>query len=326
VKEPRIGRRRRPWVWWLVGVVAGLVILAGGWVTLVVLHSRSTQAIALPPDGQPLVTAPPVTPRGLTARYSQTAIRQGDANRPIGLAWPSDATPGERFPAVIVVHGRQGSGPQELAIGGWDKAVTDRRFVAVFPQSEGGSWNAGGCCRPATTFGIGDVAYLEAIVADLTRRPEIDPSRIYMVGDSNGGMLTYAFLCQHAAQLAGAASVSGTNTSGCEPNVPIPVLHVAGTADQVVPYEGGTNVASVFLADGSFQPVPASVAAVAKAEGCGPDPAVTTDRTVKTDQWTRCRNGSRVQLVTLDGAPHAWPSGSPYDATSEVLRFFGFGS
>jgi poly(3-hydroxybutyrate) depolymerase len=52
---------------------------------------------------------------------------------------------------------------------------------------------------------------------------------------------------------------------------------------------------------------------------------VNTDGSVKTERWTGCRGGSHVQLVTLDGAPHAWPVGSPYDATAEVLRYFGIG-
>jgi polyhydroxybutyrate depolymerase len=307
------------------GVLAGFVILAVAWAALVVWHSRSTQGIALPPDGETLPTTPPSVPPGGTARFSQTGIRQGDVNRAVAFVSPADPRPGQRMPAVIVLHGRNTSVPDEFGVGGWDKAVTDDHFVAVFPEAEGGSWNAGGCCRTATTFGIGDVAFLEAIVTDLTRRPEIDPTRIFMVGDSNGGMLTYSFLCQHARQLAGAASVTGTNASGCEPNAAIPVMHVAGTADQVVPYNGGTTAASLVFADGSFQPVPASVAAVAGAEGCGRSPAVVTDGTVKTEQWTGCRNDSRVQLVTLAGAPHGWPVGAPYDATAEVLRFFGIG-
>jgi polyhydroxybutyrate depolymerase len=321
--DPRPTRRRRPWLWWIVGVLTGFVILVIGAVTVVVMHSRTTQAIALPVDGQPLATTPPATPKGLTASYSETGIKQGDSNRTIAFVSPTDAHPDQRLPAVIVLHGRDGSGQAELAIGGWDKAVTDDHFVAVFPQALGGSWNAGGCCRPATTFGIGDVAFLEAIVTDLRRRPEIDPARIFMVGDSNGGMLTYSFLCEHAAQLAGAASVTGTDASGCEPNAATPVLHVAGTADAVVPYNGGTTAASLVFASGSFEPVPASVASVAAAEGCAPNEEVATDRTVQTKRWTGCRNGSRVQLVTIAGAPHAWPVGSPYDATAEVLRFFG---
>jgi polyhydroxybutyrate depolymerase len=323
LNDRRPGRRSRPWVSWVVGVLVGFVILVATLVIVVIVHSRSNQAIVLPADGKPFVTSPPVTPQGATARYSQTLLRQGDYNRPISFVTPPDAKPGERLPAVIVVHGRDYSVPQELEAGGWDKAVTEDRFVAVFPQAEGGSWNAGGCCRLANTLGIGDVAFLEAIVSDLTRRPEIDPSRIFMVGDSNGGMLTYFFLCEHASQLAGAASIEGTNASGCEPNAAIPILHVAGTADQVVPYEGGRTAASVVFASGSFDPVPASVRAVAGAEGCAPAQVLTTAGTVKTETWAGCRDGSRVQLVTLGGAPHGWPTGSPYDATTESLRFFG---
>jgi polyhydroxybutyrate depolymerase len=304
----------------VVGIVVVAVVVL---VVAVVVHTRGDQDVSLPPEGQPLPTAPPNTPPGHTAKYTATGILQGDTSRSLAIVSPPDAAPGERLPAVIVVHGLNGSGAGELDLGHWDSAVTQHRFVAVFPQSEGGSWNAGRCCRTATTLGIGDVAFLEAIVTDLTRRPEIDPTRIYMVGDSNGGMLAYAFLCTHASQLAGAASVSGTNSSGCEPDASVPVLHVAGTADEVVPYQGGTTAASLVFASSPFEPVPRSVAEVAAREGCGAAPSTSTVGSVRTDDWSGCRDDSRVRLVTIDGAPHQWPTGEPYDATTEVLRFFG---
>jgi polyhydroxybutyrate depolymerase len=301
----------------------GFVLLLLALVVLFVLHSRSNQELVLPPDGGTLPTTPPATPKGSRSLYSQTGIRQGDTVRQIAIVSPPDQHSGERLPAVIVLHGLNGSGGSEAEAGGWDAKVAEDRFIAVFPQGALGSWNAGGCCRPATTLGVEDVPFLDAIVTDLTRRDAVDPTRIYMVGDSNGGMETYAYLCQHADRLAGAASVTGTNDSGCQPNATVPLLHVAGTADEVVPYHGGSSAASVAFASGGFQPVPASVAAVAASEGCPDEPVTTAEGAVTTERWSDCRGGSLVQLVTIEGATHKWPVGAPYDATTEILRFFG---
>jgi polyhydroxybutyrate depolymerase len=147
-----------------------------------------------------------------------------------------------------------------------------------------------------------------------------------MAGVSNGGMMTYRYLCEHGDRLAGAASVLGTNMSGCDPDVALPVLHVAARDDEIVPYDGGTSAASLVFASGAFPPVVSSIEQVAAAAGCGSEPARTDAGTVHTDVWSGCGNGAVVKLVTLDGARHVWPSGPPYDATSEILRFFGISS
>ena len=42
--------------------------------------------------------------------------------------------------------------------------------------------------------------------------------------------------------------------------------------------------------------------------------------------WAECTAGTRVRLVTIDGMAHVWPSGYPYDATTEILAFFGITS
>ena len=305
-----------------LGAIVVLVVLVGV-VALAVWRTRSDQTLALPPDGAALPTTPPQRVDGRQAMYSETAVMQGSQRRAAAILTPPDLRPGERVPVVFLLHGRGVNAAQFASDSGWDPAVAEHRVMAVFVQGVSDSWNAGRCCRPATTLQIDDVALLDAFVTDVARRPDVDPSRIFMAGDSNGGMMTYRYLCSHADRLAGAASVVGTNMSGCEPNVALPVLHVAARDDQVVPYEGGRSTASLVFADGGFPSVVSSVQQLASAFGCGPESPRVDAGVVHTEVWSDCRGGARVQLVTIDGAQHAWPRGAPYDATSEVLGFFG---
>jgi polyhydroxybutyrate depolymerase len=240
------------------------------------------------------------------------------------LVSPPNVRPGERLPVVFVLHGFGGTAQVQRTVGHWDQSVVADRFIAAFPQGDFDSWNAGGCCALAKSTNINDVGYLQTLIDGLRQRPDVDPSKIFMVGESNGGMMTYRVLCQHADELAGAASSEGTSVAGCEPNAPIPLLHVHGKADTTVPYEGGQSLLSWALGV-TFSTVPYSVGLVAKAEGCSDTPATTTKGTVTTETWTGCGTGGPVQLVSIDGWGHVWPTGA-YDATTQMLKFFGLAS
>jgi polyhydroxybutyrate depolymerase len=147
-----------------------------------------------------------------------------------------------------------------------------------------------------------------------------------MVGESNGGMLVYRYLCHHADELAGAVSMFGTDVAGCQPNAPIPVMHVHGMADSVVPYDGGWSWWSALLDGGSFPSVPDTVTRVARSEGCASPPTDSVrDEIIKLRDWSGCRNGSRVRLVSIVGMSHHWP-GAPFPGATEILRFFGLRS
>ena len=102
--------------------------------------------------------------------------------------------------------------------------MVDHRFVLVLPEGQGGSWNAGGCCGLARSTGIDDVSYLRAVVEQVAARPEVDPDRIFVVGESNGGMMAVAYACADSTAVAGVATVAGTPVSGCKPQRGIPTM------------------------------------------------------------------------------------------------------
>ena len=202
--------------------------------------------------------------------------------------------------------------------------MADRRFIVVAPAGVSQSWNAGDCCRPATTLGIDDVGLLGALLDDIALRPEVDSSRVFVVGNSNGGMMAYRFACEEAGRLAGLASVQGPNVAGCEPSSALSVMHIAGTGDEVVPYDGGRSLSGVAFASGAFPSTPDTVEATAASMGCS-EAVESSEAAINSLTWRGCDDGATVELVTIVGAPHQWPRPPAYDATTQVLDFFGIG-
>lgn len=311
-------------------IAAALVVLVVVVVAVAtVVRLRADQSVELPADGSPVVTSPlrPDDSAGAPVMVTEYWLRQGSYQRKVAVVLPSDRAPEERLPAVILLHGRAQSPWSLVQRGSWGAAVAARRLMVLVPSGVSESWNAGPCCRLASTLGIDDVAFLDAVVTDATRRPEVDPERIYLVGESNGGIMAYRYACAHADRLAGVASVVGTNLAGCAPSASLDVIHVAATADQIVPYDGGWSATSRLFASAPFPPVPASLAAIASAEGCGTPPRDIPGPTssITFRDWPDCSDGRRVRLVTITGGAHDWPRGSPFDATTGILDFFGLG-
>lgn len=323
VRRPRRWGRRV-----LIGLVLG-VLLVVAVVVAAVWRQRANQRVELPADGSPVVTSPlrPDDSAGAPVVVTEYWLRQGSNQRKVAVVLPSDLRPGERLPAVILLHGRGQGSWSMVQRGAWGAAAATARLALLVPAGVSESWNAGTCCRLATTLGIDDVAFLDALVTDATRRPEIDPQRIVMVGESNGGMMAYRYACVHADRLRGVASVVGTNIAGCTPSAPVDVIHIAATGDQIVPYRGGWSSTSRVFATAAFPSVTDSLEAVASAGRCtGSQEVPGVAGSVTIEDWSGCTADHRVRLVTIEGGTHDWPRGAPVDATSEILEFFSLGS
>lgn len=240
-------------------------------------------------------------------------------DRSCSIQKPRAALADERLPVVILLHGWNSQYSDVIANGGWKAALVQRHFMVVAPQGALNGWNAGGCCGLTQSTGVDDVGFLRQLIDQIKARPDVDPARVFMVGESNGGMMVYRYLCDGASTLAGAASVAGTSVAGCLPSQPISFMHVHGTADLTVPYQGGSSVISTLLGV-SFAPVRKTLDAFAAAENC----ANPVDRPAggATDTVWSCGGGNRLELVTVTGGTHDWPRVG-VDATARILDFFG---
>jgi polyhydroxybutyrate depolymerase len=245
--------------------------------------------------------------------------------RPAGLTSPAAL--------VVMLHGGFGSGEQAEASYGWDRLADREHILVAYPDGLDRAWAVGGgCCgRPGNT-GVDDTGFITALVAAVGQAVPVDPHRVFATGISNGGMLAYRLACDSTV-FAAIGPDSATMLGPCPTARPVSVIHIHGTADQRVRYDGelGDGVGRI---DGP--PVPDVLAHWRQTDNC-PQPTVTVDGLV-TRSIAACPDGRSVELVTIDGAGHQWPGSVPkslveralgldppstaLDATEEIWRFF----
>jgi polyhydroxybutyrate depolymerase len=118
-------------------------------------------------------------------------------------------------------------------------------FILAYPQGsclDGIShWNAcpngGDNKSDADDFG-----FIELIINDISSKYNVDIERVYAVGYSNGGMMAYGLANYKSDLIAAVGSVSGAMLDCIgSTNHPMPVVHLHGTSDDVIPYDGGNG-------------------------------------------------------------------------------------
>ena len=143
-------------------------------------------------------------------------------------------------PTVIVLHGIAISAAWTSKISGFSEAALDRGFTAVYPEGINLAWNDG---REGVTSAADDVGYMRKLIGELGRRGIADPKRVYIAGISNGGMMAMRMLCEASDLLAGVgttiANMPVRTGEACRIVHPVPIVMINGSADIVVPYNGG---------------------------------------------------------------------------------------
>jgi polyhydroxybutyrate depolymerase len=246
-------------------------------------------------------------------------------------------------PVVLVLHGGFGSGALVEASTQVVATAAAAGFIAVSPDGVAGdagvrTWNGGTCCGHASATGVDDVGFIAALLDHLETRLCLDRRRVYAMGISNGAILSYRLACELAARIRAIGPVAGTlMIQPCEPARPVPVLHVHGTADRNVPFEGGSGCG---VAGVAFTSVSDTIAEAVAHNGCaGKTRVVLTEGDGTCSRQGSCPAGAEVRLCTVANGGHVWPGGQPalsdglfgcptgyqsqsFDATTVLWDFF----
>jgi polyhydroxybutyrate depolymerase len=228
---------------------------------------------------------------------------------------------------VIVLHGYGASGLVEERYLGLDTLVDGRGVLVAAPDGtidDAGAafWNPGiaACCD---FFGspVDDVAYVSALIHEIRAVYTVDPSRIFVVGHSNGGFMAHRLACALSSELAAVVSLAGTmdeTPAPCTLEAPVSVLQVHGDRDGTVLYDGGTRILGK---SGPYASAPDAVRFWAKEDGCGatttagaPVDLETTLPGAETAVTTfdGCPQGTEVALWTIQGGSHIPTVGSRF--------------
>jgi polyhydroxybutyrate depolymerase len=168
------------------------------------------------------------------------------------LVAPLSPPPGAR-PLVLLLHGHLGTAANALGGGrapspltAWLEIAEREKVLVAALQGLKGADNRTGWhdCRKDADENpqVDDVAFASRVAQQLVEEGRADEKRIYVMGMSNGAMMTLRLALEMRPAPAAIAAVAGTLAaeSDCTgPRQPVSVLLIHGTADPLVPYDGG---------------------------------------------------------------------------------------
>jgi polyhydroxybutyrate depolymerase len=242
------------------------------------------------------------------------------------------------LPVVLDFHGLGEGAEIHAQMTQWSALAEEEGVVVVYPHGTGEpvQWNASP--DPANP----DLAYVDALVADVTGSLCVDEARVHATGLSNGAMMASLLACERSGVVAAVAPVAGlTDVDGCDPDRPVPVVTFHGTEDPILLFNGGVDLSGVPFgggdgddgagtgettttrppADRDGPGYPATVAAFAERNGCDPGP---TDTDVSDEVVRRtydCPDGADVEFYIIEGGGHSWPSS---DFSTSIVDIVGY--
>jgi polyhydroxybutyrate depolymerase len=238
------------------------------------------------------------------------------AGRPVTLHVPGSYDPGSPAPLVIALHGYTSNAAEMESYLRLTPESDRRGFIYAYPDGSTADrgerfWNATDACCAFSSSRPDDSRYLSDLITTIQGTYRIDRARVYLVGHSNGGFMSFRMACDHADQITAIAALAGAtwqDPARCRPSEPVSVLAIHGTADETIAYTGGSIGRTAY---------PSAAATVAQWVGndrctdtggdAQPLDLVTdlagAETTVRT--YTQgCAGGSTVQAWTITGGRH----------------------
>ncbi len=255
---------------------------------------------------------------------------------------PTSYDPTEPTPLVISLHGGAIWPALQRDLSGWNRLADRHGFIVVYPA---GLRLQGSGPRGWRVIHLGpglekDVHFIADLIDRLEKNYHVDPSRIYANGLSNGGGMTFALSCTLSNRLAAVGMVAAAQflpwswcaEQGPSGQRPMGLISFHGTADKIVPYDGGT---SWVRSDGAFPDVSEWTEKWAHRNRCSPGSveSIMAANVTRRD-YRDCAADATVKLFTLHGGGHTWPGGESMpewflgptnrsvDASSEMWAFF----
>ncbi len=232
-------------------------------------------------------------PNEACAASGRVTIESGGVNRTAILVEHARLKKTRR-PIIIILHSGGGNAIRIRHTLGLEEKSRSASPVMVYPEAEAntGVWND--ASKPGDNR---DTVFIHDLISKLISEGIADRHRIFLVGVSSGGLMGLKLACGSADDFAGVvaifASLPSDLAATCKPAHPLPVLLIMGTADPLVPYNGGD--ANLIDSKAALLPGSATLDLFGKAAGCG------TGHTTTTFADHSTRDNSRAYLDKLSG-------------------------
>jgi polyhydroxybutyrate depolymerase len=260
-----------------------------------------------------------------------TIITSGE-KREYLLYVPSTYNKNKATPLVISIHGAGGWPAHQKNVSHWNQLADKYGFIVVYPSGRGFPriWPMEG---EALTE---DVRFISDLIDHLEATYHIDRERIFVNGLSNGGGMAFALSCTMSDRIAAVGAVAAAQLlpfSWCTDSIPVPMIMFHGTADPIVPFNGGRTWRTP--TPNPFPNVPQWATSWAKRNQCEQNPVEShVAAHVTRLEYMGCAENAAVVFYKINDGGHSWPGGKPMsewwvgqttaeiDATSLMWTFF----
>lgn len=245
---------------------------------------------------------------------AQTDVNEGFTYKGLSRSYTVHLPPDtsiSNIPVVFNLHFFSSNGFQQQIYSRFDSVADTANIIVVYPDGFGGVWDTIFQNSP-----VDDIGFISAIIDSLVLDYNIDTNRIYSIGMSMGGFMTYRLACELGERIAAIASVGGPLTEEvfalCD-NAPLtPLMHIHGSADSTIPFAG----------DVFYPSVDTTIAYFVQRNACLATPLTTTfpdidtsdSSTVVKSYYGLCYDSIEVILYTILNGGHTWPGTFPFPA------------
>jgi polyhydroxybutyrate depolymerase len=254
-----------------------------------------------------------------SGQFSQSFVFQGKT-RTYQLYVPAAYKGTTRVPLVFNFHGFGSNAVQQMTYADFNPLADEHNFLIVAPDGQGSG--AGRHFVFGNEPGLqNDVLMVQALLNHIEATLCVDARRVYSTGMSDGGAMTSVLACTLPNKFAAFAPVAVVLYCGSAKSRPVAIEGYSGTADPVVPYNGG----AVHCCGGAVLPSkPVSMAKWAAHDKCNPKfTDVRVSSQVRRRTWTGCTRGGAVVFYIIIGGGHTWPGAVPIPRlglTSEQIK------
>jgi len=239
------------------------------------------------------------------------------------LAYTPEGTDIKNLPLVIALHGHGGQGKSMMKMTDFNYLAEKEKFVVVYPDGMDKGWNDGRLeIEDGTKYD--DVKFISALIDKLELVYNIDSSRVFVTGMSNGGIfsLYLAFKLSHKilAIAPVTANIPENISADYKPENPVSLMLINGTADLLVNYDGGDVGFKIFKSRGRTISTEKTIDKFVSRFKCVnvpdiekiPDINTTDGCTSVKYTYSGCESNVQVVLVKVINGGHTWPGGDQY--------------
>ena len=219
-------------------------------------------------------------------------------------------------PLVISMHAWGVWPAAQMGISQWNQVADEHGFIVVYPAGTNlrGTSGSGPKVWPMGPRSLGrNVRFISDLIDKLEAEYNIDPTRIYADGLSNGGGMAFAVSCRLSHRVAAVGAVAAAQElpwDWCGDSRPVPMVAFHGTDDRMVPYQGGLSGDPI--KPRTFPAVRDWAANWARRNRCSGDPSdARITANVRRLAYTNCAENADVVLYSVEGGGHTWPGGKP---------------